>query len=76
MELTTGLLIGVGLFLGILDLLWAFATRSRVSTRRGARGDKPAGYLNGSGALCSLLFSSSHFWNSSAGWTMTNPRIR
>ena len=25
---------------------------------------------------CSLIFSSSHFWNSSAVWTVTNPRIR
>ncbi len=33
-------------------------------------------YRKGSGALCSLTFSSSHFWKSSAVWTVTKPRIR
>ena len=35
-----------------------------------------AAYRKGSGSLCSLTLSSIHFWNSSALWTVTKPRIR
>ena len=68
----------------ISDLMWAaFLTRNQVETKRRARGGRPgeaghtdASYRNGSGALCSLLVASNHVWNSSAVWTVTNPRIR
>ncbi len=33
-------------------------------------------YRKGSGALCSAICCSNHVWNSSAVWTVTNPRIR
>ncbi len=77
----------------ISDLMWAFATRSPVWTRRGGCGAdgrsakracravhvvRRRGYRKGSDPSL-LAFSTSasiHFWNSSALWTVTNPRIR
>ena len=62
-------------------------TRCRRGARRAALEARPSRpnakrrsgmtrYRKGSGALCSLLVVSIHVWNSSAVWTVTNPRIR